>query len=378
VTKDLCSKQWIRRKRWPKITPRARRLKLVDLFCGCGGLSLGAFEAARVNDRAIEVALALDKDETAISVYRSNFQVGKKVACAGDILDIFSGNLKERLTSEEKILRKKCGQVHLLIAGPPCQGHSDLNNSSRRKDPRNSLYMRVVRAAKILRPKAVMIENVPTIIHDRGRIIARATNALAALGYKVSTTMIGAASIGLPQTRRRHILIAVRGKKFDFGFLDAAVAAKPATVRDYIDDLRMLNGDRVTLFDEASGMSEQNVKRARFLYSHNKYDLPNRLRPKCHRLVEHSYVSMYGRLHWNRPAQTITGGFGSMGQGRFLHPSRCRTITPHEAARLQGFPDFFGFDKVTSRVAMQTTIGNAVPPKLAAVFVDQLVKCRYI
>lgn len=378
MTKNLCNQSWIKRRTWPKPTPRARLLRLVDLFCGCGGFSLGTYEAARVNRRAVKVAMALDLDENAIKVYRDNFGLGNRKARVGDILQMFAGNLRARPTAVEQKLRKECGKVDLLLAGPPCQGHSDLNNSSRRKDPRNSLYIRVVRAAKILQPKVVLIENVPAVVHDRGRVVARATNALELLGYKVSTTTIGAAAIGLAQTRRRHILVAVHGKKFDFGFLESLKVANPKTVKDYIADLTMLNGHSVPLFDEAAGMSAENRKRAKYLYKNRKFDLPNRLRPECHRLAEHSYISMYGRLRWNRPAQTITGGFGSMGQGRFLHPSRCRTITPHEAARLQGFPDFFGFGEVESRVTLQTTIGNAVPPKLAAIFVDRLVREGYL
>ena len=378
MTKLICDEKWTKRKTWPKPTPRARRLRIVDLFCGCGGLTLGAYEAARLNGRSIGVALALDLDDTAMNVYRENFRVDKTVGRVADIMGLFSGDLRARASKKEKEIKKSCRRVDLLIAGPPCQGHSDLNNSSRRSDPRNSLYLRVVRAAKILRPKVVIIENVPTVIHDRGRVVTRATNALEKLGYGVNTAVVGAAKLGLAQTRRRHILIAVRGSEFDFAFLDEAQPGRVATVHDFIADLKSLNGRRTPLFDEASKMSTRNKKRAQFLYRNRKYDLPDRLRPGCHRLVEHSYVSMYGRLRWNRPAQTITGGFGSMGQGRFLHPSQCRTITPHEAARLQGFPDFFHFGTVKSRVALQTTIGNAVPPKLAAVFVDRLIHEGYL
>lgn len=378
VMKNLCSEDWIKRRTWPKLAPHARELRVVDLFCGCGGLSLGAYEAARINQRAVEVALALDIDESAMEVYRGNFGVGSATARVGDILGLFGGRLYAQPSAVEMELRQACGRVDLLVAGPPCQGHSDLNNSSRRKDPRNSLYLRVVRAAKIFEPEVVLIENVPTVVHDRGRVVARATNALEALGFKVSATTIGAASIGLAQTRRRHILIAVRGRELDLGFLKDLKVEKAKTVKDYIGDLATLNGNSVPLFDEAAQMSEVNKKRARFLYKTRKFDLPNRLRPRCHRLAEHSYVSMYGRLRWNRPAQTITGGFGSMGQGRFLHPSRCRTITPHEAARLQGFPDFFDFSKITSRVTLQTTIGNAVPPKLGAIFVHELLQKGYL
>ena len=82
---------------------------------------------------------------------------------------------------------------------------------------------------------------------------------------------------------------------------------------------------------------------------------------------------MYGRMYWERPAQTITSGFGSMGQGRFVHPLRPRVLTPHEAARLQGFPDFFSFSMVNKLTALRKMIGNAVPPRIVAIVVDSLI-----
>jgi DNA (cytosine-5)-methyltransferase 1 len=89
---------------------------------------------------------------------------------------------------------------------------------------------------------------------------------------------------------------------------------------------------------------------------------------------DHSYKSVYGRLPWDRPAQTITTGFGSMGQGRFVHPKRRRTLTPHEAARLQFIPDHFRLDEVESKTALAEMIGNAVPPKLTYVFALELLR----
>ncbi len=356
---------------------RRRNLRVADLFSGCGGLSLGAFEAARVNGLKPKVVFAVDLDETALGVYRANFRVNSKTARTADVTKLFAGRLGTHLTPVEKKLRKKCGRVDLLVAGPPCQGHSDLNNSSRRRDPRNSLYLRVVRAAKVLQPRVVLIENVPAVVHDKGRVVARAKNGLEKLGYQVEGGLIEAVKIGLAQTRRRHLLVAVRAGKPDFGFIEGLKVKKAKTVRDYIGDLVGLNGSRIPLFDFASGMSKRNQARVRFLYENNRYDLPNHRRPECHH-DEHSYVSMYGRLRWTKPAQTITSGFGSMGQGRFLHPSQRRTLTPHEAARLQGFPDFFKFSTVLARTALQTTIGNAVPPKLAAVFVDHLIRAGHL
>jgi DNA (cytosine-5)-methyltransferase 1 len=102
------------------------------------------------------------------------------------------------------------------------------------------------------------------------------------------------------------------------------------------------------------------------------YDLPNNLRPKCHQ-NDHSYKSMYGRLRWNLPAQTITSGFGSIGQGRYMHPTQPRALTAHEAARIQGFPDYFDFSPVGKRGDLATMVGNAVPPALSREVGDALL-----
>ena len=112
-----------------------------------------------------------------------------------------------------------------------------------------------------------------------------------------------------------------------------------------------------------SAASPENAQRMEWLIDNNRFDLPNEMRPDCHH-DDHSYRSMYGRLDWDQPAQTITTGYGSMGQGRYMHPSRPRTLTPHEAARLQTFPDFFEFGDDQPRKTWAHVIGNAVPPLL--------------
>ena len=375
---NICDEAWVKRKSWPRGSRQARSLRIVDLFSGCGGLSLGVAEACRINGLGMEVVLALDLHVAAVSVYRKNFGVDENVAQLGDIQEFFQGHIAIGLSEKERLLRSACSRVDLIVAGPPCQGHSDLNNSSRRDDPRNSLYFRVVRAAKVLRPAAVLIENVPTVIHDKQHVVENATKGLESLGYRVTAGLLRGVSIGLAQRRKRHVLVAVKAGIFDFSLEENLRPEAQRTVRDYIGDLTDLNGSRVPIYDFASKMSPVNEDRARFLYENGEYDLPNRLRPRCHRDFSHSYVSVYGRLRWNRPAQTITTGFGSMGQGRYLHPSQQRTITPHEAARLQGFPDYFDFTPAQTRGAMQLVIGNAVPPKFAAVVVDQLFKKAHL
>ena len=134
----------------------------------------------------------------------------------------------------------------------------------------------------------------------------------------------------------------------------------------------LVNRDAAGIFDSASNHSAHNIERINYLFEHDLYDLPANLRPKCHQ-KKHSYKSMYGRLDANQPAQTITTGFGSPGQGRFIHPSKRRTLTPHEAARLQCFPDFFNFSSVKTRTSLSTMIGNAVPMQLSYIFAMELL-----
>ena len=167
--KTLCDLEWVRLDVSPPI-PSGKPLTVVDLFCGCGGLSLGAREAARAHDRPLEVRLAVDLFPAAMNVFRANFTSDELIARLQDIQEVFPGDLTAELHPVERDLRQTVGQPHLIMAGPPCQGHSDLNNHTRRNDPRNMLYLKVVRAVEVLRPKAVIIENVPTVIHDQNGV----------------------------------------------------------------------------------------------------------------------------------------------------------------------------------------------------------------
>ncbi|MFT3733714.1 MAG: DNA cytosine methyltransferase [Rhodocyclaceae bacterium] len=151
------------------------------------------------------------------------------------------------------------------------------------------------------------------------------------------------------------------------------VKKQPGVLSRFIGDLSNEEDHSVEIFRTPSKMSQANSERVNILFSKNIYDLPNQFRPACHRDKSHSYVSVYGRLRWDQPAQTITSGFGSMGQGRYIHPERKRTITPHEAARIQGFPDFFDFSEIKHRTSLQEIIANAVPPPIIAEILSHLL-----
>jgi DNA (cytosine-5)-methyltransferase 1 len=131
--------------------------------------------------------------------------------------------------------------------------------------------------------------------------------------------------------------------------------------------------------DDVPEMSEANRKRVDWLFDHDAFDLPNHQRPDCHK-DGHTYPSVYGRMYWNQPASTITGGFLTPGRGRYVHPKRRRVLTPHEAARIQGFPDWFSFrpiDRDPTRAELTKWIGDAVPPILGyAIALSLLVPLR--
>ncbi|MBX3271028.1 MAG: DNA mismatch endonuclease Vsr [Sandaracinaceae bacterium] len=338
-------------------------VSLVDLFAGCGGLTLGVAEACRALGRGLRVKLAVETDRAAFDVYRANFRP-ELTSQPSLVEEWFGGEVGSPPSADETAVAAKVGRLDILVAGPPCQGHSNLNNHTRGNDPRNSLYQRVVRAVEVLRPRWVLIEQVPSAKRDTGRVVQRSTEALRKLGYDVSEGKISLVHLGVPQERERHVLIASsKGRPLLSHAYDLGAVAPMRDVKWAIGDLEDLTG--TTLYETASRLSPENVKRVRWLLEKDCYDLPNRLRPACHRdKPDHKYKSMYGRLRWNQPAQTITTGFGSPGQGRYLHPTRSRTLTPHEAARIQFFPDWFDFSAATTRAALARVIGNAVPPKL--------------
>ncbi len=347
-------------------------VRVADLFAGGGGLTLGVAEAVYRLGLGTTVTLAVENDEAAADVFALNFP--KAVLRRSDVAALFDGVVASKLTVTERTLRDDIGEVDVLVAGPPCQGHSDLNNHTRRRDPRNGLYLRVARAAEVLTPTFVLIENVPAVERDEAHVVDEAMDVLSEASYDVASVVLDLADFGVPQRRRRHILIASRIDTVD----PAAVLEMESPCMAHERTVQWAIGDLVKVPakigpDAPSAASERNRRRMQWLVDNDKYDLPNKMRPDCHHGA-HSYVSMYGRLSWDEPAQTITTGFGSMGQGRFVHPALPRTITPHEAARLQTIPDFFDLDLTKGRGAWATVIGNAVPPVLGVHLAEPLVR----
>ena len=350
--------RWLQCSTCPPFKNSHGDIRVVDLFCGCGGLTLGIAEACRALEYQFVSVLGADMDLTALEVYKRNFKPLHTISTP--IEEYIDSELGTPLSEKEKQFLELVGTVDILIGGPPCQGNSDLNNHTRRDDPRNLLYLRMIRCAEIVKPQFLIIENVPGVQHDKHNVVETAKKELNKLGYYIDCGVITMSEIGVPQKRKRFFLIASRKNKVSLARAITAHKCDVTTVSWAIDDLIAI--DDKSVFNTAANSSATNMKRINYLFDHDIYDLPNSERPDCHRLKKHSYTSVYGRMYWDQPSPTITGGFGSNGQGRFVHPKCRRTITPHEAARIQFFPDFFNFDGVKRR-ELQQIIGNAVPSK---------------
>jgi DNA (cytosine-5)-methyltransferase 1 len=351
---------WLRSTSQPAFrSDDGQELRIVDLFSGCGGLSLGVLEATRALGLAPNFVFALDTNADACETYQRNFPGA--ITLQDDISQILNGELDSTPTESERELLDRFPKIHMLVGGPPCQGHSDLNNHTRRADPRNQLVLRMVRFAQLFEPEYIIIENVQGIRHDKNRVMGIVDQQLSKMGYRTSQGLLLASELGVPQRRRRFFYVA---SKHSAPNLDALKKAYSCRERSFDWACRDLGRIQSSLaFDSSALHSGTNRRRISYLFEHDLYELPDEERPDCHRLKSHAYNSVYGRLRPDEAAPTITTGFGSTGQGRFVHPHFRRTITPHEAARLQFFPDFFRFPSQKRRV-LQMLIGNAVPSKL--------------
>ena len=371
LVSDTADKQFLLARRRPAYEVGCRPLRLVDMFAGAGGLSLGVAEACRLAGRGTSVRLAIEADQNIWPVYAANFILSQPSGPSSveQWVDRSSG---AKLSLTERRARKLVGPIDLLAGGPPCQGHSNLNNHTRRHDPKNQLYFSMVRAAEVFEPNFVFIENVPSVVRDRLGVLDRSVSALSRLGYSVIHRVISAADLGVPQRRKRHILIASRTTRLSPELLEYRTHSPVRTVRWAIGDL--LQNKSSGLVGRVPTMSTENCKRANWLIKHDRFDLPNKYRPPCHRdMPDHRYKSMYGRLCWDLPAQTITTGFRSPGQGRFIHPAEPRVLTGHEAARLQFFPDWYNFEVARTGTTLAKAIGNAVPSGLVTRVIGDLI-----
>lgn len=354
------------------LNPQERELRSLDLFSGAGGLALGFRQAADECGFTTRSVIAVDEDLGALEVYRQNHETSLILNDSVSMLVNFqlNGSGDEATffgppTVATKIAHLR-GSLDVVLAGPPCQGHSNLNNHSRRDDDRNDLYLTVPAMAVALEIPMVIIENVPGVVHDHRSVVSTTISLLRSSGYHVTFGVHDAAAMGWPQTRKRFFLIASRDVvPLEVGLVAAALATDSTLpVTWALNSARV--SDRDAFMDELPAISKENQRRVNFLFENELHELPNSERPECHREGT-TYKSVYGRMRADQPAPTLTAGFLSPGRGRFTHPTEPRALKPREAARVQGFPNDYSFELPSGappRTHLAKWIGNAVPMPL--------------
>lgn len=370
--------EWLMKTLKPKVDPSGRVLKSCDLFSGCGGITVGLERACNENGMKLDVVMGCDLFPAAATSFEDNFS--PSIFLGEPIENYVDGELGSGLTKSEKHLKEQLKEIDIVVGGPPCQGNSNLNNHTRRWDSRNELYMRMIRFVEVVRPKIVLIENVRGVTSARQNVIPRAKEHLDRLGYNSFSGVIKGAMIGIPQTRVRHFTLAVLKESTTLSneeFHDICedickpTVSKARPVSWAIEDL--LGEKQQGLFYSGPKATKVNQDRMNYLHEHDLWILPNEERPKCQQKA-HTYPAVYGRMKWDEPAPTLTTGFGCNGRGKFTHAIEPRVLTPHEAARVQTFPDFFSFEKIQKRTDLHDLIGNAVPPLMASHVLSSLIK----
>ena len=321
----------------------------LDLFSGCGGLTLGLKRAG------FKVLGAVEIDPFSIEAYRANHK--DVTVWKADIRDLTPAQIQSSLGLKE-------GDLDLLAGCPPCQGFSTmrtLNGALTINDPRNDLLLEVLRFVDGLRPKTVMIENVPGLANDdRFRLF---WERMAGIGYKGNLDVFNAAKFGVPQRRRRLIYLAGHKQRVPF--------AKPlqyrVTVQQAIGDLPQAGASGDALHDIPERRTPRIIKLIQRIPKDggSRTDLTERDQLDCHKRCN-GFKDVYGRMAWNDVAPTITSGCFNPSKGRFLHPQEDRAITMREAALLQGFPRQYVFPTWRGKSAVAMLIGNALPPPLVA------------
>jgi len=389
---------------------REAKYKLVDLFCGCGGISRG-FQWTR----RFATEFGVEIEAHPVQAFRANIRNAEGRPPHVHLGDIRAITATERALWHElhKAGITEPGQIDVLAGGPPCQGFSrngvrryeDDNKAVRFYDhPKNHLYKSFLRIVESSAPKIVFVENVREFLNfGGGKFSTDLVSRFQELGYSVKFRKVCAADFGVPQIRNRVLFVAVRRDvaerssghevfpepEFFEESTDLLIGHPYHTVRDAISDLPHPSRNRLAVLEYEENenigqlarflrnpagvvanhftreLSEKQKLRIRAIGSGRMKHAPAELRTKSF------YGSAYRRLSWDEPSLTITTWVYHVGSGRFAHPEADRGLTMREAARLQTFDDAFAFPPLVNPVSQM--IGNAVPPLLAYAFARKFV-----
>jgi DNA (cytosine-5)-methyltransferase 1 len=354
-------------------TTATKRLNYIDLFCGGGGLSLGVHNASKFMGFKPRLVAAVDLDTIALQLVEAHFR--PLFARAKSVEELIkyevdlSGAVDEFVTFpqlQDSQLAQLKNRVDLLVGGPPCQGHSNLNNRTRRFDPRNLLYFIMPAFAVGLNIKSVIIENVRHISNAHEDVVGITKRIFKNYGYSVEECVMHAQEFGVAQSRSRHFLVARKNGSINLQSFQNIFSAEQLKFEDACMHMPPIP-EEIEVIEKNGGLSPENLKRINFLHDNDFYDLPNFARPDCHQEGT-TYTSVYGRIKKDLPMTTVTTGFSSPGRGRYVHPEERRVINIREAGRAQAFPDWYwhkAVDLGLKRANFNKIIGDAVPSLFA-------------
>ena len=344
----------------------------IDIFSGAGGLTVGLKRAG------FRVVSGVEIEPHSFSTYKANHP---EVRCLKQDVRTVSGAALLELAGTDRI--------DLLAGCPPCQGFTSLTAKYKgKKDPRNELVLEMARLAAEIRPRAIMMENVPGLTKQGRPHCDLLRSQLQELGYRLSEGILQVADYGVPQFRRRFVLLGGHG--FSIPLPDATHSgaredglAPWRTVRDTIKrmaepitlpEARKKGAVERSDWHVVRQLSSKNVERIKFAKAGKTWtQIPERLRPECHRDGYSGFTNVYGRMEWDRPSPTITGGCTTFSMGRFGHPEADRTISVREAALLQTFPVDYRFD-TPYMDHVCNMIGNALPCDFATTISRQCLE----
>lgn len=343
-----------------RLTKGRPLLTAIDLFSGAGGLSQGLRQAG------ISVRAAVEFDETSASSFRLNHSKTRLII--DDIRNV-TGN---QLLQCAGISR---GELSLLTGCPPCQGFSTLQ--TRRKglssdDERNELIYEVLRLTRSIRPKALVIENVPGLADDIRFQQFRV--GLTQAGYQHDYAVLNAQDFGVPQRRRRLVLVALRDGGVPENWKSHDIPIR--SVRDAIAHLPPAGFSGDALHDLPERRSPAVIQRIRATPTDGGSRRDSGIECRCH-MQTTGYNDVYGRMAWDAVAPTITSGCHNPSKGRFIHPVEHRAITLREAALLQSFPPNYRFDLSRGKEHAALQIGNAFPPMMIQP-IARALRCKLV